>query len=213
EFESFHEDAKSLPCCIEAFEKYFTHFGWKSDPIQPAVFNNQPAIEYTFSIPLEISHPETSEPILYTGRYDMIGIYNDQLFIVDEKTCKQLGPTWGNNWRLRSQITGYCWAAHQFEYPVAGAIIRGICFTKEIKFAESIQFRDKWEIERWYEQLNRDIEKMIKCWEDDYWDFNLDTSCTNYGGCQFIDICKAKHAKKWLDSEFTIREWNPLNKD
>ena len=215
DFEAPEGHVKQLDRMIGALDEYFTHYGYRTDLIQPLMLEGKPAVEFSFALPIpDTVHPTTGEPILYTGRFDMVGLYNNQIFVVDEKTTKQLGPTWFKNWTLRSQLTGYCWASREYGYQVAGAIIRGISILKsKYGHAESIQYRPEWFIDRWLEQLARDVKRMIQCWEEGYWDLNLDTSCTNYGGCSFMDVCNSKEPERLLPINFVKRVWDPLKRE
>lgn len=203
---------KQLDRMVGALDSYFRNYGIATDYIQPYIHEGKPAVEFSFALPIPgTKHPVTGDPILYTGRFDMLGLYNNMLFVRDEKTTKQLGPTWPKNWKMRSQITGYCWAAREYGFPVAGALIRGVSILKNsYGHAESIQYRDDWFIERWLEQLRRDVERMVQCWEEGYWDYDLDTACTSYGGCMFQDACSAKDPTRELENNFTRRVWDPL---
>jgi hypothetical protein len=78
--------------------------------------------------------------------------------------------------------------------------------------AQAITYRDDWEIDRWLNQVVRDIKKMVGCWEEGYWDFNLGDSCDSYGGCQFVNICKSNEPETWLPMYFERRAWDPLER-
>ena len=197
-------------CC--ALAEYFSIHELESDEITPLMIEGSPCVEFSFALPLPLRHPETDDPILYGGRFDMLGLYNGALFAVDEKTTSQLGPSWIKNWTLRSQLTGYCWGAREYGYPVAGAIIRGLSILKSgFGNAESIQYRPDWQIARWHSQLIRDISRMISCWSEGYFDYNLDSSCSSYGGCAYLDICNSNDPQRWLGADFIKREWHPLS--
>lgn len=203
--------AKGVENMCGALVSYFDNYGLATDDIQPHFVAGVPAVEFSFALPLDILHPETGDPILYGGRFDMVGEYNGALFAVDEKTTGQLGASWYKNWTLRSQLTGYCWGAREFGYPVAGAIIRGISILKSgYGHGESIQYRPDWMIDRWLTQLHRDIKRMIDCWKEGYFDYNLDGSCANYGGCPFLSVCNSNDPERWLSAEFIRREWHPV---
>jgi hypothetical protein len=51
---------------------------------------------------------------------------------------------------------------------------------------------------------------MISCWEEGYWDYALDGACTDYGGCTFVQVCKAINPDDWLPVNFEQRVWDPL---
>mgnify|MGYP001602316755 CR=1 FL=1 len=54
--------------------------------------------------------------------------------------------------------------------------------------------------------------RLTRCWQEDYWDFNLGTSCTNYGGCKFVDRCTSKDPNSF-NSSYVVKRWNPLNRN
>lgn len=208
------ENPKSLSNMLGALSEYFTVHGLETDHLRPLRLpDGTHAVEFTFALPVpgEIPHPETGDPILYSGRCDMLADYNDMVFICDEKTTKQLGPTWPNQWTLRSQITSYVWAARAYGHDCAGAIIRGIAIRKyDYGHAEVILYRPQWQIDRWLAQTERDIKRMIRSWEEGYFDYNLDDSCSQYGGCQFLGVCSSNTPETWLEAGFEKRVWNPL---
>lgn len=221
---------KSCTNVIRALTAYFDRFPPETDHIRPALSKSgKPVVEFTFSFPTEIVHPTTGMPILYGGRFDMVGVYNDLLWVVDDKTATSLGPAWDKSWRLRAQLTGYVFAAKQFGFNVTGAIIRGCSFIKATKefphgsafgFSEPIEYRVPWQIDRWWTQLHRDLARMVACWEDrsdehpfGYWDWNLADACTAFGGCPFAQLCEVPNPDEWAKADFEPRTWNPLEKN
>lgn len=204
---------KSLDRMIVAFDDYFREYRLPFDTIKPLMIDGKPSTEFSFALPLPINNPDTGEPIIYTGRFDMLGVFNETLFVVDEKTSSQLGQSWAQQWDLKSQFTGYCAAAKSFGYPVAGAIVRGIGLLKrETTFAQVIEYRPDWQIDRWYEQLLRDIKRAIRCYEENVWDVALDEACATYGGCAFRRMCLSPEPERWIDGYYVERNWNPLTK-
>lgn len=207
------KQAKSVTRVIEALAAYFIKYNPDTDTIQPHIIEGEPCVEFTFSLPLPINHPETGEPILYAGRFDLLGMRNkSQLLWVDEKTTMQLGPTWPSQWDLRGQFTGYTWACQQYGYPVLGGVVRGVSFTKEFGFAESLQLRARWQTDEWYEQLLRDIKRIVAAWESGWYDQNFSDSCSAYGSCAFKSLCSAHDPENWIEGRFGVRDWDPLKK-
>lgn len=207
-----HKKLKSVDRVVLALADYFEHYPMPSDHIQPHMIKGTPCVEFTFSIPLPINHPETGEPFLYAGRFDMLGVRNGQLVVDDEKTTSQLGPTWINKWNLRGQFTGYIWACQQYGFPVLGAIVRGVSFlTKGFGHAESIQLRAQWQLDQWYDQLLHDVERMVRAWKAGWYDQDFNETCAEYSGCPFQVLCTAQNPENWV-SKFAVREWDPLAK-
>lgn len=212
DFEPPERHVKTLDRMVGALDEYFRNYGFATDHIQPHFHDGKPAVEFSFAIPIPgTSHPTTGDPIIYTGRFDMLGVYNGALFVVDEKTTKQLGQSWIKSWALASQFTGYCWAAKEYGYPVAGAIIRGISILKtKYGHAESLQYRPQWFIDRWLTQLAKDVARMIEAWKSEDWEYNLDNSCNAYGGCPLVDVCNSQNSVRVLERDFVKRVWDPL---
>jgi hypothetical protein len=212
EVEDMEGEAKSLWNILLAFIETTKEWPPETDYIKPAKVNGRLGVEFTFAIPIPgIRHPVTGNPILYAGRFDELAEYNGGLFVEDDKTTGAIGPTWAGQWTLRSQFTGYCWAAKQYGIPVVGAIARGIALQKtQFKFAISIQMRSQWEIDRWLETTQKLLLRMVEAWKTMDFQYDLDSSCTLYGGCPYKTLCEKKNWRDWLEPEFVQRIWNPL---
>lgn len=214
--DTFDDYVKSQERVIFALDYYFQQYPMATDIIRPLeIAPGKFAIESSFALPIPgTAHPETGEPILYAGRYDMLGVREGTLFVVDEKTTKQLGPSWSNNWTLRSQFTGYVWGAQAFGHSVAGAIIRGISFLKsKNETQQAIVYRPAWQIERWLDQLRRDVNNMIRSWNEGHWNMSLDTACTYFGGCPFVRLCDNQNPEALVELYYEPHEWDPLAKE
>lgn len=206
---------KSIENIALALDSYYDEYPFGQDPIIPYVApNGQAAVEFSGAFPLNETHPVTGNPLLYAIRFDMLGLYNDNLFVVDEKTASSLGQQWTNNWTLDSQFTGYCAGARAFGYPLAGAIIRGIGLLKtKITHQQAIIYRPDWVIDRWLEQLHRDVRRMKALWAEGYYDYALDKSmCNSYGGCAFIRLCDSPQPESWVEQYYEYNDWDPLKK-
>lgn len=209
--------AKSLYRCIGALESYCSQYPPATDHVRPLVEGDVVHTEFNFALPLPIRHPQTGEPLLYSGRFDMLGDMGGLKVIEDDKTTSQLGPTWGTQWRLRGQFTGYAWGASEFGHRIDGIVVRGISILKtQYGHAEVIEQRPRWMIDRWRDQLHRDIHRMIHCWREysrygnPYeFDQSLDTACSSYGGCQFLDLCTSANPDQWL-SQYDVGHYDPL---
>ena len=172
-------------------------------------------VEFSFALPLsmDLLHPVTKEPIIYTGRADMIATYAGSLSVYDDKTTSALGASWANQWNRRAQFTGYAWAAQQYGIPISQIVIRGIAILKtSINHAQAITVRTPHNIAEWHKQIVRDIRRAIQCWEEDYWDVNIADSCSSYGGCMFQQPCMSNNPQPWLEGQFVQRIWNPVTR-
>lgn len=213
DFQCPDDSAKSLERMCGAFEFYLFNYPLGQDGAEPITLaSGRRGIEFSFAEPLSVRHPVTGDPILYTGRSDMIAKrYDAGVWIYDEKTTSSLGSTWGRQWELRSQFTGYSWAARRQGIKTAGTIVRGVSILKtKYDTLEVATYRSDYEIDRWETQVEHDLRRMIQCWEEGYWDYSLDGACTDYGGCSLVQVCKASNPDEWLPAKFQKKVWDPL---
>jgi len=223
------ESPKSFATVFQALSFYLREYPPQTDPIQPYIAKDgNPAVEFTFSIPLDISHPESGDPILFVGRFDLLGSYNGLPCIVDEKTTGKMGS---GSWSLRGQFMGYCWACQYHNLPVNVAVVREIgLYAREYKIQQHMEQYPQHLIQRWYGQMIRDIQQMVDAYKEvssPWWinsaqelkeqaveasyPFNFADSCTAYGGCAFMPLCLAKDPEPYKSSYSNYR-WNPLAK-
>lgn len=238
EIPAYKKTAKTFDRVWEAVEDYVKHYGAKSDHVQPYFASDgKPTFEYTFAIPLEpveptefIStkqhfyhnyrtqktfpvHPNGS-PFIYCGRFDMLGNYASRPCVRDEKTTGgSIGTAWPDQWNLRGQFLGYVWACQQAGIDLDTVVVRGIAIQKtQIVHAEAVKQYANFMLDRWLEQLRRDLWRIRRCWDEQYWDYNFGESCTAYGGCLYAPLCQSPQPERWHD-DFTISRWNPLKKN
>jgi hypothetical protein len=198
---------------------YFEEYWPLTDHVQPYFDSSgKPTFEYTFAIPLEESdgfplHPSGS-PFLYTGRFDMLGTYAGRPCVRDEKTTGgSIGQRWAEQWDLRAQFMGYVWACQQCGIDLDTVVVRGIGIQKtQIVHIEAIKTYNNHMLSKWHEQLRRDLWRLVRCYNEKYFDYNLGEACTSYGGCVFNRVCASPQPETWLQ-EFEVRHWNPLDKN
>lgn len=215
DYEAPEDSPKSLQNMAAAFAYYFDAFPFDKDPAQPIDgAGGKKAVEFSFVLPLDINHPVTGQPLLFSGRADWIAHFLDGIFIFDEKTTSQLGSQWAKQWELRSQFTAYTWAARQLGIPVSGVVVRGIAIRKSgFDHAQHITYRADFEIERWYNEVHKRLFRMIDQWQSGDWDYNLDHACADYGGCVFQQVCRSPSPINWLETNFVRRKWDPVSRE
>lgn len=217
-FECPADSAKSAERTAGALEYYFENYPLSHSDFTPILMpGGKLGIEFNFVHPLPILHPVTGNPLLYCGRMDALVNYAGGRYICDEKTTTSLGATWGRQWDLRAQFTGYAWGCREAGIRVDGAIIRGVSILKtKYETQQPVTYRPEWQIDRWYQELLLWIEDIKLCWERDQagnafaWKHNLDHTCAEYGGCTFRQCCTSQDEAPWLDTYFEQRRWDPL---
>ena len=212
DFECPADSAKSLERTVGALEFYYASYPFGECGLTPIKFpDGRWAIEFSFAEPLDIAHPVTGDPILYTGRLDCIGEFAGGIYGVDEKTASSLGASWSKQWEMRSQFTGYQWAANRAGVNMQGSLVRGVSILKtKYDTQQAITYRSPYEVERWYKQTIRNIQRAISMWKEGYWDYDLNGACAEYGGCNMVSICKSADPENWLPMYFDKRVWDPL---
>lgn len=213
-FQPPSDSAKTLQRMCGALAFYFERYPLGQDGADPIDRGGVRGIEYSFAEPMEFNHPTSGDPVLYTGRSDLLAHYAGGKFAFDEKTATSLGASWANQWEMRSQFTGYSWASARSGYPIQGIVVRGISILKtKYETMQVLTYRSKYQVDLWYKQVLRDMERLRKCWEEQYYDFNLDHACSEYGGCSLRRVCSSDDPQSWLDTEFEIRIWDPLKRE
>jgi hypothetical protein len=212
--EPLYEDKpKSLPNILLAIEDYFKHWGVSTDPVQPVITHGgDPAVEFSFALPLPIEHPSTGEPILYTGKLDLLAQRIGQVWAVDDKTSSGFGPSWLNAWDMRSQFTGYTWAARESGLTIAGIIVRGCAFTPTgHKFMEVLTPRPDWMVQAWLKDTVSTIQRMINCWHIAEYPQAMNSACNAYNRpCDFTTLCTKNNPEQWIKANYKEVIWNPL---
>lgn len=231
----FSTTKKEFHRVAELYIGYFKKFGVKTDVIKPLIIDGKPAVEKSFTLVLDIKHPDTGDPILYHGRFDMLADYQGGIFVFDDKTCSQLGATWASQWDFRSQFSGYVYGAKTYGYEILGAVVRGACFyVDRVDYMESITRRQSWELEKWWEDLHVAVHNMVAYYkhmkeveatrinEPKFHPIMLSGlvpqrgifsgACNAYSGCEMQQLCKSKTPQRWLEN-FEVRVWDPTNKN
>jgi len=216
-YEPDEAETKNFDRLVGAYVEYLTTFPPATDHIQPSMFEGSPRVEFSFLFEIpECFHPVSGDPMLFAGRFDMLGDFNGGLFIFDDKTTGAMGPTWAGQWDLRSQFSAYCYGARINNFPVIGAIVRGMCILKTMyKTREAIVYRPDWMVERWKNRLVWDTKRMIAMWNSGYWPNTGEESgaCSSYGGCPYKLLCQSVNQEAFRNAHYKEYRWDPLARE
>jgi len=214
-----NQNHKNLRRMAGAFAEYFIHFPMATDKMQPMRnADGTPAVEFSFVFDIPgTAHPVTGEPILYSGRADMLAEWNKGIWVYDDKTASQMGANWRTQWELRSQFTGYIYAAQQHNINPVGAVVRGMCIPKvkgepNYRHEEAFVTRTAPQVERWIDRLRHDVDRMIWYWNHDYWPHygEENNGCNNYGSCAMRTLCSAADPNSIKDMYYKTYRWDPI---
>lgn len=215
DFQCPEDSSKSASRTAGALEFYFHQYPMSTDKAVPIVLpSGKRAIEYGGLEVLDEHHPETDDPLQFSWRMDMAVTWEGMKLGEDDKTASQLGASWPRQWDLRSQFTNYIWGAGRNGLVLDGFLVRGVSILKtKYDTLQAITYRPAWMIERGYEQMMRDIRRMKAMWLEGYFDYSLDHACTEYGGCQFRQICLTRAPESILPQLYERRRWDPIRRE
>ena len=154
------------------------------------------------------------EDTMIAGRLDYIFSKGDSLRIRDHKTASGIGESYRFNVRPNIAASIYTWAAETLiEQRVEMFDFDVILVAKEKR--EAIRFpvtRSQFDIDQALDDLRvvcRDIRAKVKSGE---WEKNTD-HCSQWGGCEYYDICTTADPRSIIDSMFCIEPWRPYVTD
>lgn len=241
DFDAPEKEYKDFVNVWAAVEAYFDEYPPDTDYFQPYMKDDgTPAVEFRFAIPTHIMHPDTGEPILFSGRLDMLSSNAPGVcYAMDEKTTKSLGASWQYQWDMRGQFHGYTYAAQRMGFPCVGAVVRGIAIQQtQINFQEKVILFTDYQINRWWIEANVKIHKMTEDYKHarvfmdkiinsdadsdlienakyrmfNSWGMSYGEACGSYGGCIYKDACQRENPWSLLE-QYETRAWDPLAKD
>lgn len=169
--------------------------------------------ERSFIFPTQVMHPETDNPILFSGRTDWIGTANNYHYVVDEKTTVQMGPKWADQWSLRGQFIGYTLGFKDTFPELAGVWVRGVCLLKDtIRLQEHPVLVPVWQIRDWYTDLNYALDDMVRDWKRGHFRADRAKACSSYSGCDYLTLCTKpqEHRRSFALPAFEQRVYDPI---
>jgi hypothetical protein len=194
-----------------ALEQYLIRYHPFDDPVKPLRLTGRVASEFSFAIPIPVTHPVTKERFLYCGKFDVLGDYGGRVTVMDDKTTGYFPPHWEKLWQMRGQFIGYVWATQQLGYDTRDCMVRGTAILKS-----GVDFRDcpitftQTIIDRWYEELCLTAERISQHYIANYWPYDFADACSSYGGCPFMELCTSKEPENWLNN-YQERTWSPIS--
>lgn len=207
--------------CYEALVTHFERYPLSDPLFRPLMRGGIPSIEYSFASPTSVMHPQTGDPILYTGKIDLILEGAGQVILVDDKTSSS---NFKIEWGLRNQFMGYIHRLQEKGVKVDEFWIRR-CFiyTKECDHQLHMVTFQPHVIARFIEQRDRTIYRFVQMWlfyarlvednDPEPWrafDYNFGDACNAYKGCPFQRLCMAKDVIAH-EQLYEHNDWTPVD--
>jgi len=181
----------------------------KDDPAKTLILSDgKPAVEITFNFELDWG-PTQDQPYVLCGILDKVVRFNGDLFVMDHKTTTQsFGDHYWKQFTPDDQMTLYTLAGQTvFQAPVKGVIINAASvLVNGTNFERSIVYRTQEQLNEWIGGLKTWLPRQHE-------DVMNDTSCHQFGGCEFRDVCSKSPQVRdvFLKSKFEqVQPWNPL---
>ena len=201
---SSDDNKRTLATLMRAIARYTEHYA--HDPVRTALLpdTGKPAVEVRFEVPLP-----GLEGHRLSGRIDRLGIFEDQIVIVEHKTTDASLTDW--YWRRfnpSTQNSGYMWALREaLELDVSGVMIdaiqTGVGFTR---FERRMFHLTQDQTDEWIREAVTYIKQAEEAYRTQNYPRNF-ASCGNYGGCKFRGVCSRPAGElrtQWLEEDFII---------
>lgn len=171
--------------------------------------NGKPAVELSFTL--------DADGLILCGHLDKLVEYGGDLYVMDQKsTGSTITPRWFDQFSPDSQMSLYAFAGKAvFDTPVKGVVIDGaqvaVGFTR---FERGFAPRTTTQLEEWLSDAKYTIEEAQEATLKKRFPHRT-TSCDQYGGCMFRDVCarSPEVRKHFLEADFKKgKRWNPLER-
>src|SRR5574337_185994 len=205
------ENKKSLSHVMFAFKRSNATFPLSE--FHPYAPQGKPLIEFSFAHPLPIEFD--NEPIIYSGAFDAVRMYDGLLCGHDDKSSLYIGPKWPEQWPLRGQFIGDGWGARQYGINLDAFIIRGVPIGGTNFPQETIIYTPQYLIGEWLEKTIVLTKRLISSIQNNKFYPALGDACNAFGGCTFRNICNMnkENRRENLERNFDLYEIDPITKE
>ena len=197
---------------IRSLVWYFENYGLR-DPCKPVLLSSgKPAVELSFRF-------DIGRDLMLSGHLDQIVFFGDDIYVLDHKTTSSTVTGASKRYYFAgfkpdNQMSLYSLGASVvFGAPVRGVLIDAAqVATGFTAFARDMTHRSEPELQEFLHGVYSYREQLEGYCRTGFYPMN-ETSCGNYGGCAFRDICSKSPLvrERFLRTEFTQEKpWNPL---
>mgnify|MGYP000290530764 CR=1 FL=1 len=188
--------------------------------------NGKPAVELSFRLEMDWGPNSqitedmindkgpSAQPYVLSGHLDRVVKFQGNYYVMDRKTSSTtIGSYYFDQYDPDNQMSLYSMAARViYQTPVRGVIIDAAQIAVGFsRFSRGFTFRTEAQTEEWLANTHEWLRLAEQYAVADFWPMN-DKSCHQYGGCVFRKVCSKSPEvrQKFLETDFTKREWNPL---
>lgn len=170
--------------------------------------DGRPAVEYSFRLPID-------NGIIFSGHIDRFVEYAHSPYVQDQKTTgTTITPRYFEGFSPDTQMSMYTFAGKIiYNIPVKGVMIDAAQIAVGFsRFERGFAFRTEDQLDEWYDNSMYHIENAQRATKENYFPMNR-SSCGNYGGCEFRDICSRSPSvrEQFLKAKFIQGPtWDPM---
>lgn len=209
---NYHDD-KNLSNTMAAYAVYLKQWPLDEDPFHLHGDMN----EFSIACPMNVMHPVTHEPLIYSGRFDTVGEMRGLQLIEDDKSTARFDADWWKRWPLRGQFKGYNYLARRVaNMPINGMLVRGVLINQsQCRTMEHVVLYQDWELDEWWSQVNDEVSLFVQQFLRDRFNNAMgDSPCTEYGGCPYFDLCNTRpDLRQQMFHNYRREAYNPLGTD
>ena len=206
------DKAKTRVNLIRVLVWYFEHYGKNDNNKVVILSNGKPAVELSFKVSID-------NGLVICGHLDKLVTFGRDTYVQDHKSTSSTvtgssARTFFRGFNPSNQMSLYPAGAYlAYNIPVRGVIIDAIQIGVNLtEFGRDITHRHMAQMDEFLESIYQWRKFAEICTETNNWPMN-ETSCGNYGGCEFRDICarSPQVRERFLKTWFVKGErWNPL---
>lgn len=174
---------------VRILQKYFEKYA--DDPFEILVDSHGPIVERRVEFTL-IDEPNLK--VIFFGTIDAI-LKNTEtgvILVCDHKTTSTLGSDFYNRIKPNFQYTGYVMGARKcLNLDTNLFLVNGLQVAKtKADLARQVTQRDEEDFKELTVAVRYAVEDYLKCKETGVWPQTSPGPCTQWGGCQFRNVCE-----------------------
>lgn len=187
-------DKRSIANGIKILKAYFKHY--KDDGLE--VLRDSTGLPYVEREVEFVLYEDDKIVILYHGTIDAImkNKISSNIMVADHKTTATLGSQFYNRIKPNHQYTGYIMAAQRsLGIETNLFMVNGIQVAKtKAEFARQVTDRNQEDFNEMTSAVVAGVYNLLGAMQANNFPMSAPNSCSNYGSCQYLDICSSPKA-------------------